>query len=63
MANCKVIAVTNQKGRRGQNHDHSQPRHRACPASKQDSPIPDGCGILHHSEGVDLLPANIELSA
>ena len=27
-----------------------------------DTPIPDGCGILHHSEGVDLLPANIELS-
>ena len=27
-----------------------------------DTPIPDGSGILHHSEGVDLLPANIELS-
>lgn len=27
-----------------------------------DTPSPDGCGILHHSEGVDLLPANIELS-
>ena len=27
-----------------------------------DTPIPDGCGILHHGEGVDLLPANIELS-
>ena len=27
-----------------------------------DSPLPDGGGILHHEEGVDLLPANIELS-
>ncbi len=27
-----------------------------------DTPIPDGRGILYHSEGVDLLPANIELS-
>lgn len=27
-----------------------------------DSPLPDGFGILHHGEGVDLLPANIELS-
>ena len=34
MANCKVIAVTNQKGRRGQDHDHRQPRHRACPAEQ-----------------------------
>ncbi|MCM1027392.1 MAG: ParA family protein [Roseburia sp.] len=27
-----------------------------------DSPLPEGFGILHHEEGVDLLPANIELS-
>ncbi len=27
-----------------------------------DNPLPDGFGILHHKEGVDLLPANIELS-
>ena len=27
-----------------------------------DSPIPPGKGILSHEEGVDLLPANIELS-
>ena len=27
-----------------------------------DSPVPPGGGILHHEEGVDLLPANIELS-
>lgn len=27
-----------------------------------DVPIPDGYGILHHKEGVNLLPANIELS-
>ena len=25
-------------------------------------PLPHGSGILHHAEGVDLLPANIELS-
>ena len=28
----------------------------------QDLPLQPGMGILHHSEGVDLLPANIELS-
>ena len=28
----------------------------------QENPLPAGCGILHHAEGVDLLPANIELS-
>lgn len=28
----------------------------------QDKPLPPGSGILHHEEGVDLLPANIELS-
>ena len=27
-----------------------------------DEPLPPGSGILHHEEGVDLLPANIELS-
>ena len=26
-------------------------------------PPPDGYGIIHHEEGVDLLPANVELSA
>ncbi|WP_418596458.1 ParA family protein [Hominenteromicrobium sp.] len=35
MANCKVIAVTNQKGRRGQDHDHRQPRHRTCRQNKR----------------------------
>lgn len=29
----------------------------------QDEPLEPNEGILHHSEGVDLLPANIELSA
>ena len=28
----------------------------------EDKPLPPGAGILHHHEGVDLLPANIELS-
>jgi len=27
-----------------------------------DKPIPSGAGIIHHEEGIDLLPANIELS-
>ena len=27
-----------------------------------DKPLPPGSGILHHAEGVDLLPANIELA-
>lgn len=27
-----------------------------------DEPLPHGTGIIHHTEGVDLLPANIELS-
>ena len=27
-----------------------------------DEEVPFGCGVLHHSEGVDLIPANIELS-
>lgn len=27
-----------------------------------DNPLPKDSGILHHGEGVDLLPANIELS-
>ena len=28
----------------------------------EESPIPENCGIIHHNEGVDLLPSNIELS-
>lgn len=28
----------------------------------EEKDIPDGYGIIHHAEGVDLLPANIELS-
>ena len=27
-----------------------------------DHEIPDGCGILHHKEGIDLMPSNIDLS-
>ena len=30
--------------------------------SMNDQPIPPGEGILHHAEGVDLIPANIELA-
>ena len=28
----------------------------------EDRPLEKGAGILHHSEGVDILPSNIELS-
>ena len=31
-------------------------------AEMEDKPIPPDYGIIHHSEGVDLLPGNIELS-
>ena len=31
-------------------------------AEMEDKPIPPDYGIIHHQEGVDLLPGNIELS-